>query len=116
MVSLRRKAKDLLERYSTQWDRRKKAGVVRPPEVDFENRISDRYTVIDVTVHDSVGLLYKITHSLDEMDLDIHMAIINTVANRATDAFYVVDRHHQKILNFSMLEEIRDLLLGRLGA
>ena len=116
VVSLRRKAKDLLEKYSTQWDRRKRAGGVRPPEVDFENRISDRYTVIDVTVPDSVGLLYEITHSLGEMDLDIHMAIINTAANRATDAFYVVDSHHQKILNFSVLEEIRDRLLARLGS
>ena len=64
----------------------------------------------------SVGLLYEITHSLGEMDLDIHMAIINTAANRATDAFYVVDSHHQKILSLSFLEEIRDRLLARLGA
>ena len=116
VVSLRRKAKDLLEKYSTQWDRRKRVGGVRPAEVDVENRISDRYTVIDVTVQDSVGLLYEITHALGEMDLDIHMAIINTAANRATDAFYVVDSHDQKILSHSVLEEIRDRLLTRLSA
>jgi [protein-PII] uridylyltransferase len=115
VLSLRLKAKDLLEKYTTQWDRRRKAGGMRPAEVDFENRISDRYTVIDVTAQDTVGLLYTITHTLGEMDLDIHMAIINTAANRAADAFYVVDSRHQKILNFSVLEEIRNRLVSRLG-
>ena len=114
VVSLRLKAKDLLQRYSAQWDRRKAVSSAKPPEVNFENRISDRYTVIDVTAQDLVGLLYKITHTLGEMDLDIHMAIINTAANRAVDAFYVVDNQNQKIVNFSVLQEIRERLIERL--
>ena len=54
--------------------------------------------VIDADVSNVAGLLYKITHTLAEMDLDIHMAIVNTVADRARDAFYVVDRQGEKIL------------------
>ena len=101
---------DLFAGYSTQWDRRKKNCQARAPEVNFENQVSDRYTVIDTEVQDDVGLLYKITHALGELELDIHMAIINTVANRAMDAFYVVDSQGEKILNYEILEQIRDHL------
>ncbi len=83
--------------------------------MDFENQVSDKYTVIDTDVQDDVGLLYKITHALGELELDIHMAIINTVAQRAIDAFYVVDAQGEKIVNYEILEEIRERLLADLG-
>jgi len=117
VVALRQKARSLLERYSANWDRRKqqKDGQVRPPLVEFENQVSDKYTVIDTNVQDDVGLLYAITHELAELDLDIHMAIINTVADRAVDAFYVVNDQGEKIVNFEVLEEIRERLETRLA-
>jgi [protein-PII] uridylyltransferase len=87
---------------------------LRQPEVQFENQVSDRYTVVDVNARDAVGLLYTLTHSLGEIGLDIHMAIVNTVADRATDAFYVVDEEGRKIVNYDRLDEIRDRLLERL--
>ena len=104
------KMDDLFAGYSAQRDRRKKNCQTRAPEVNFENQVSDRYTVIDTEVQDDVGLLYKITHALGELELDIHMAIINTVANRAMDAFYVVDSQGEKILNYEILGQIRDHL------
>jgi len=87
---------------------------VREPEVSFENQVSDRYTVVDVNAQDGVGLLYTITHCLGEHGLDIHMAIINTVVDRANDAFYVVDANDQKIVNYDALEAIRTRLLDGL--
>jgi len=81
----------------------------------LENQVSDRYTVIDTEVQDDVGLLYKITHALGELELDIHMAIVNTVANRAIDAFYVVNSQGEKIVNYEVLEQIRERLLADLG-
>ncbi len=116
VVTLRLKARELLERYSVQWDRRKHKAQERTPEVGIENQVSDRYTVIDVSMQDEVGLLYKITHALAELDLDIHMAIINTVANRATDAFYVVDEQGRKIVNYEFLEDVRQSLMEKLSA
>ena len=41
----------------------------------------------------------------------IIMAIINTVAARAQDAFYIVDGQGQKIVNYEVLEGIRQRLL-----
>ncbi|MEW6750086.1 MAG: [protein-PII] uridylyltransferase [Candidatus Latescibacterota bacterium] len=117
VIALRRKASELLSRYSVHWERRKRhrRPLVRPPHVEVENQASDRYTVIDVECEDDVGLLYRITHCLSELGLDIHMAIVNTVASRARDAFYVVDEGGEKIVNYQVLEEIRQALLARLG-
>ena len=106
---------DLFARYSANWSRRGERPV-RAPQVRFENQVSDRYTVVDVNAQDAVGLLYTITHCLGEQGCDIHMAIIDTVADRATDAFYVVDAGGGKIVNFDTLEALRLQLLERLSA
>jgi [protein-PII] uridylyltransferase len=106
---------ELFARYSSNWNRRSESAL-RAAEVVFENQVSDRYTVVDVNTQDAVGLLYTITHALGELGHDIHMAIINTVADRATDAFYIVDAEGSKIVNYDALESIRHHLLERLSA
>lgn len=105
----------LFDKYGKQ-RRRRGGGPLREPEVQFENQVSEGYTVVEVNASDGVGLLYTLTHGLGEQGLDIHMAIIHTVADRATDAFYVVDDEGQKIVNFDRLETIRAQLLERLRA
>ena len=102
---------DLFDNYSAHWNRRRRREApIRETAFEFENQVSDRYTVIDIEVSDEVGLLYKITRILGEMDLDIHRAIINTVAGRARDAFYISDQQGRKIVNYDTLEAIRDRL------
>ena len=100
----------LFDKYSSNWGKRTEQPV-REPEVLFENKVSDRYTVVDVEATDGVGLLYTLTHSLGDFGLDIHMAIINTVVDRVSDAFYVVDGEGRKIVNYDTLETIRTKLL-----
>ncbi|MEE2659831.1 MAG: HD domain-containing protein [Candidatus Latescibacterota bacterium] len=106
---------ELFARYSAHWNRRFHRRPRREPEVVLENQVSERYTVVDVNAQDEVGLLYTITHALGEMDLDIHMAIITTVSDRATDAFYVVGVNGDKIVNYDTLETIRSTLQDRLS-
>ena len=112
------KVEQLFGRYSASWDRRRKAQTpsrhARGPEVRFENQVSNKFTVIDTDVADDVGLLYRITRALGELDLDIHMAIVNTVVSQAQDAFYVVDAHGEKIVNYEVFEQIRERLLADL--
>ncbi len=103
-------------RANWSWRARKGGDHVRPPDLKFENQVSDRYTVVEVDAQDQVGLLYKITQVFGEQELDIHTALINTVADRATDAFYVVDGQGQKIVNFEVLEGIRQRLVERLAS
>jgi [protein-PII] uridylyltransferase len=108
----------LFGQYSANWNWRARKGGdhARSPELKFENQVSDKYTVVEVDAQDQVGLLYKITQVFGEKGLDIHTALINTVADRATDAFYVVDGKGQKIVNYEVLEGIRQQLLERLDA
>ncbi len=103
-------------RANWNWRARQEGEHVRAPEMKFENQVSDKYTVVEVDAHNRVGLLHKITQVLGEQELDIHTALINTVADRATDAFYVVDGRGQKIVNYEVLEGIRQQLLERLAS
>ena len=106
---------DLFKRYSANWKRRRKNLPLRTPKVEFENQISEDFTVVDTDVQNGVGVLYAITSELAEMNLDVHTAIVNTVAERARDAFYVVDNANQKIVNYQFLDTIRGRLLEALG-
>ncbi len=117
VISLKLKARELIKRYSSNWDRRrKKQQHEQSPRVEFDNQISAYYTVIDIEAQDDVGLLYRIAYELADMDLNIHMAIINTVAARAQDAIYIVDAEGQKIVNYEVLDILSQRLLGRLSA
>ena len=104
----------LFGRYSENWARRRHNSPTRAPVVEFENQVSEQFTVIDTDVRDDAGVLYAITSGLAELDLHIQMAIINTVADRARDAFYIVDNKGQKIVNYQVLETIRERLLAKL--
>lgn len=46
-------------------------------------------TVIEVRARDAIGLLYAITRAVEDLDLDIHVAKIDTLGDRVVDVFYV---------------------------
>lgn len=117
VISLRLKARELIAKYSSSWDRRRRQRQYdQPPRIAFDNHISARYTVVDIEAQDTVGLLYRIAYLLDELDLDIHRAIINTVAARAQDSFYIVDAEGQKIASQEALDRIQQYLLEGLAS
>jgi [protein-PII] uridylyltransferase len=61
--------------------------------VDAEVRVlgdaSETSTVIEVRAPDTLGLLYAITSAISALDLDIHVAKIDTLGERIVDVFYV---------------------------
>ena len=117
VISLRLKARELIAKYSSSWDRRRRQQQYdQPPRIAFDNHISSRYTVVDIEAQDTVGLLYRIAYLLDELDLIIHRAIINTVAARAQDSFYIVDAEGQKIASHEELDRIQQYLLDGLAS
>ena len=117
VISLQLKARDLIAKYSSSWDRRRRQRQYdQPPRIAFDNQISARYTVVDIEAQDKVGLLYRIAYLLDELELNIHRAIINTVAARAQDAFYIVDAEGQKITSHEELARIQQYLLDGLAS
>ncbi|MDX1649806.1 MAG: HD domain-containing protein, partial [Myxococcota bacterium] len=60
-----------------------------PPSVDVRNDVSDFYTVVDVTTNDRLGLLYDLTHTIAEHDLEIYISKATTVLDQVADTFYV---------------------------
>lgn len=87
---------------------------VVPVSVEFDNDTSDTLTIIDISARDRVGLLYRITKTLYDLNLDIASAKIVTEGVRVTDAFYISDLFRTKITDPERLAKIRDSLLKAL--
>jgi [protein-PII] uridylyltransferase len=62
-----------------------------PVTVTVDNDVSDFFTVIEIGAPDRIGLLYDITRTLADMELDVHLAKVATYTDRVIDAFYVRD-------------------------
>ena len=86
----------------------------RATTVAFDDRASVDATVIDVQAADGIGVLYRITHALAELDLDIRIAKVQTLGHRVHDAFYVRDRGG-KITDEHALAEIEQAILHSLA-
>jgi [protein-PII] uridylyltransferase len=68
-----------------------------PVTVAVDNDASDFFTVIEVGAPDRLGLLYDITRTLSELELDVHLAKVATYTDRVIDAFYVRDGLGRKV-------------------
>ena len=86
------------------------AGERLPTVIEFDNRASSEFTVIDLEAEDHVGLLYVVSDLLAELGLDIQLARIQTEKGAATDSFYVVDRELAKVTDPQQQEVITNLL------
>lgn len=67
------------------------------PRVLFDNKASNRFTVIEVNARDRPALLYRLSRALFESDLIVHSAHITAYGERAADTFYVTDLDGAKI-------------------
>ncbi|MDA0709774.1 MAG: [protein-PII] uridylyltransferase [bacterium] len=105
---------DLFSRYKQRWARKRKPSISIPIETSFDNDSSENYTILDISAQDGIGLLYTITRTLSEMDLDIYTARIGTQADRAVDAFYV-RKNGKKVTEPADLQHILDVLFERLS-
>ena len=65
--------------------------------IRFDNESSDTRTLIEIETEDRIGLLYMISQTLTELDLDISAARINTEKGAAIDSFYVRELDEQKV-------------------
>jgi len=66
-------------------------------KVTFHHDASSSSTVIDVHAADGLGVLYRITCALAELDLDIRSARAQTLGGSVVDAFYVRARDGGKV-------------------
>ncbi|MBA4393053.1 MAG: [protein-PII] uridylyltransferase, partial [Desulfobacca sp.] len=80
-------------------------------QVEIDNQGSDFYTILEIFTQDRIGLLYTITKTLYETELNIHFAKISTKVDQVVDVFYVTDLEGQKIYDQERLEEIQKAIL-----
>ncbi len=82
--------------------------------VRFDNDASADATVLEVVGADSIGLLYRLTRALTDLNVDVRTAKIHTMGADVVDAFYVVSSNGSKIVDADHQEEIRRALLHAL--
>jgi [protein-PII] uridylyltransferase len=81
------------------------------PEVLINNTWSDAFTVIEVSGLDRPGLLYELTTTISDLNLNIASAHVATFGERAVDVFYVTDLLGHKVDNDKRKLKIRNTLL-----
>jgi [protein-PII] uridylyltransferase len=82
--------------------------------VSFDNHSSSTSTVVDVNAPDRIGVLYRITRALADLDLDIRSAKAHTLGSQVVDAFYIRDPRGDKVTDLSTLGEIERAILHSL--
>ena len=85
-----------------------------PPAITVDNNSSDFFTVIEVFADDHIGLLYRMTHTLFSLGLDIHLARISTKGDQIADIFYVRDLEGQKVEDKKRVQEVKRTILHQL--
>ena len=80
-----------------------------PPrrQVIIDNTISDASTVVEVHAPDQLGLLYRLTQVLRELQLDIRTAKVQTLGPQVVDSFYLQDASGSKLVDTELLSELR---------
>jgi [protein-PII] uridylyltransferase len=94
------------DRAETYRRRQRHALALQGPVVTFDNDASTSATVIDVHAPNGVGVLYRITRALAELDLDIRTAKAETRDHAVADAFYVRDARGAKVTDADVLAEV----------
>lgn len=95
---------------------RKKPTTRSPIEasVRFDNNTSQSATVVEVHAPDGVGVLYRITRALVDLDLDIRSAKVQTMGGKVVDSFYIRGRDGNKIADEYTLGELQRAILHSL--
>jgi [protein-PII] uridylyltransferase len=85
------------------------------PIVIFDNKASNRFTVIEVGARDRPALLNRLARALFEARLVVHSAHIATYGERAVDTFYVTDVLGEKVAAENRLKTVEKRLLEAAG-
>ncbi|HQS98557.1 MAG TPA: HD domain-containing protein, partial [Novosphingobium sp.] len=81
------------------------------PIVIFDNKASNRFTVIEIGSRDRPALLNRLARALFEARLVVHSAHIATYGERAVDTFYVTDVLGEKIADEARMKTVEKRLL-----
>jgi [protein-PII] uridylyltransferase len=89
--------------------------LVGEPSVRVDNTASGASTVIEVRAPDRLGVLYRITRALADLDLNILTARIDTLGHEVVDTFYVRTSSGQKVEDRAHIRELERAVLHQLS-
>lgn len=85
------------------------------PRVEFDNKASNRFTVVEISARDRPALLNRLARALFESRLIVHSAHIATYGERAVDTFYVTDLLGEKVEPGARTKAVEVALLEAAG-
>jgi len=83
------------------------ATTLYPVDIEIDNTLSDRYTVLKIDAPDTVGFLYEFSNALAINRVYIAQMTVDSVGNRVEDILYVTDERGQKITAPEKQRELR---------
>lgn len=86
------------------------------PTVTVDTGLSRTAAVVEVHVPDRVGVLYRITRAIAELELDIRSAKVQTMGDEAIDAFYLCHGDGAKPEDPALLRELERAILHTVNA
>jgi [protein-PII] uridylyltransferase len=86
------------------------------PEVLIDNTLSNQFTVVEVSGLDRPGLLFELTNTLSDLNLDITSAHVTTFGEKAVDVFYVTDLTGKQVTSPQRQKAIKARLMDVLAA
>jgi len=81
----------------------------------IDNDASSGATVVEVHAPDSIGVLYRITRALNELDIDIRTAKVQTLGDQVVDAFYVRTADGEKVTDTGHQAEMERAIIHAVG-
>ncbi|HIJ77721.1 MAG: [protein-PII] uridylyltransferase [Desulfobulbaceae bacterium] len=101
----------LVNKFKTSFRNNEQKGIKTPPRVIIDNNSSTQYTIVEVFANDRPGLLYDITRTLADFEINIHRAKIGSEGDQVVDVFYTLDSFGTKINARDFQEEVTRALL-----
>jgi len=79
-----------------------------------DNNASGTATVVEVRAPDRLGVLYRITRAMADLDLDLGLAKVSTMGAEVVDSFYVRTANGTKVADRDLQREVQRALLHAL--
>lgn len=96
------------EKLTERFEKRKITDIKN--NVEFDNNLSENYTIIDIYTSDKVGLLFKLLDKFCNLNINVQKAKISTDVDRVVDSFYVTDENGNKIIGETQIKNIKKIL------
>ena len=85
--------------------------VKAPVRIKFDNKKSEKFTILDVKCKNAPGVLYKITKTLTSLGVQINTASVSTYGDRVVDIFYIKNAFGSKVDDERTIEKIKNSIL-----